>query len=140
MPLLKRAIEIDPNFAMAHARLGATFVNQRRLPDARASFARAYELRDRVSEIERFYIDAWNAEVVLGDDLKAVEAYQAWQQSYPGDFTSYNNLSILFLRLSRDDRVRWQREVSWLFNLVVFKTLKFVDASNAFSLSFICFV
>jgi len=38
--------------------------------------------------------------------------------------------------LGRDDRVRWRREVSWLFYLVVFKTLKFVDASDAFSFLF----
>ena len=35
--------------------------------------------------------------------------------------------------LGRDDRVQWRREVSWLFNFFVFKILKFVDASDAFS-------
>ena len=38
--------------------------------------------------------------------------------------------------LGRDDQVQWRREVSWLFNLVVFKTLKFVDASDVFSFLF----
>lgn len=116
VPLLKRAIEIDPNFAMAHARLGAAYVNMRRPLDARASIARAHELRDRVSEIERFYIDAWHAEVVLNDDLKAVEAYQSWQRSYPSDFTTYNNLAILFLRLSRDDEALVQAQQALRLN------------------------
>lgn len=110
VPLLRRAIEIDPNFAMAHARLGATYVNLRRALEARASIVRAHELSDRVSEIERFYIDAWHADVVLNDDLKAVEVYHAWQQSYPSDVTTYNNLAMLFLRLSRDDEALVQAQ------------------------------
>jgi len=38
--------------------------------------------------------------------------------------------------LGREERVQWQREVSWLSNFFVFKTLKFVDASDAFSFLF----
>ena len=38
-----------------------------------------------------------------------------------------------FSLLDRDDRVQWRRDVSWLSNFVIFKTLKFVDASAALS-------
>lgn len=110
VPLLKQAAEIDPNFAMAHARLGAAYANMGQRPDARAALIRAYELRGRASEIERFYIEARHAEVVLNDDLKAVEVYSAWQQRYPNDFTTYNNLAGIFLRLSRDDEALAQAQ------------------------------
>ncbi len=110
VPLLKQAAEIDPNFAMAHARLGAAYANMGQRPDARAALIRAYELRGRASEIERFYIEARHAEVVLNDDLKAVDVYSAWQQRYPNDFTTYNNLAGIFLRLSRDDEALAQAQ------------------------------
>jgi len=110
VPLLKQAAEIDPNFAMAHARLGAAYANMGQRPDARAALIRAYELRGRASEIERFYIEARHAEVVLNDDLKAVEVYSAWQHRYPNDFTTYNNLAGIFLRLSRDDEALAQAQ------------------------------
>ncbi|HXG90622.1 MAG TPA: serine/threonine-protein kinase [Vicinamibacterales bacterium] len=110
IPLLKRAAEIDPNFAMAHARLGAAYANLGRSNEAQPAIARAYELRARVSESERFYIEARYAELVLADDLKAVEVYQAWQQRYPNDWTTYNNLSIMLLRLSRDDEALVQAQ------------------------------
>jgi len=53
---------------------------------------------------------------VLNDDLKAIEAYQAWQQSYPSDFTTFNNLAILFLRLSRDDEALVQAQQALRLN------------------------
>ncbi len=84
VPLLKQAAEIDPNFAMAHARLGAAYANMNRRQEARVALIRAYELRGRASEIERFYIEARHAEIVLDDDLKAAEVYSAWEHGLRG--------------------------------------------------------
>src|SRR5262249_53098171 len=56
IPLFQRAIELDPNFAMAYARLGTTYGNLREPERAVEYFKKAFELRDRVSEPERLYI------------------------------------------------------------------------------------
>ncbi|MBA3271404.1 MAG: hypothetical protein H0T71_12925 [Acidobacteria bacterium] len=130
VPLLKRAVEIDPNFAMAHARLGAAYANLGRRQEARPAIERAHELRARVSEIERFYIDARHAELVLNDELKAVEVYQAWQQRYPNDFTTYNNLAGLFLRLSRDTEALAQAQQAMRINPDV--AFPYANLSEAF--------
>src|SRR6202008_2584386 len=54
--LLKRALEIDPNFAVAHARLGLAYSNVGEWLLGEQSTSRAYELRDRANDRERFFI------------------------------------------------------------------------------------
>ena len=56
IPFYQRAIEIDPNFAIAHARLAYCYNNTKKLQASRDESTRAYELKDRVSERERFII------------------------------------------------------------------------------------
>src|SRR5580765_3789845 len=58
IPHLKKAIDLDPNFAMAHAELGVVYFNLGRIPEGVPVLKKAYELRDRASERERFYIEA----------------------------------------------------------------------------------
>ena len=89
---LQRAVELDPNFALAWAGLGARYNNFGQHALAKASYTRAYALRNRVSERERFYIEAHYYEGATGELPKAVQAYQQWIQAYPQDFTPYGNL------------------------------------------------
>src|SRR6185503_14341604 len=56
IPLYKRAIELDPNFAIAYARLALAYNNTRQFELSREASQKAYELRDRVSERERFFV------------------------------------------------------------------------------------
>jgi len=58
IPLYKRAIELDPNFARAYASLGLAFSNLGETALAAKNLKKAFELRERVSEWERFYISA----------------------------------------------------------------------------------
>ena len=58
IPLFKRATEIDPNFALAYARMASMYYNSRQYDLAAAASQKAFELRDRVSERERLYISA----------------------------------------------------------------------------------
>jgi tetratricopeptide (TPR) repeat protein len=102
VPFLKSAVELDPKFALAHARLGAAYWNLGARGDAAIAFERAYGLRGRVSERERFYIEARYVDVALGDELRAVEVYKEWRQRYPNDFLPPNNLASLNLGLGRD--------------------------------------
>ena len=58
LPLFRRAVEVDPEFALAHGRLGTVLSNLGERPDAENAATRAYELRNKVSERERLYIEA----------------------------------------------------------------------------------
>jgi eukaryotic-like serine/threonine-protein kinase len=101
IPHFRKAVELDPNFAAAYARLGAAHRNIFEHPEAIAAFTRAYQLRERASEPERFYIEARYASVVLGDADRSIEVYKTWQQRYPNDFTTYNNLAAEYNRAGR---------------------------------------
>jgi len=83
IPFYKQAIELDPNFALAYAMLGFMYGNVGE-SDVDASYARkAYELRDRASEAERYFISAHFHIAVTGDMQKAEQFCQLWIQAYP---------------------------------------------------------
>jgi Flp pilus assembly protein TadD len=85
IPLLKRAIELDPNFAVAHANLGVSYANIGEAKLASESFQKAYELRSRVSERERFRVSAEYYTFVTGEMEKANQTYEQLVQAYPRD-------------------------------------------------------
>ena len=93
VPFFKRAVELDPNFAMAYARLAVHHGNFGELDMAQMYTQKAYDLRDRVSEHERFYISEKYHNYITGNIDKAIEVLQAWSKTYPNDFTPHNNLS-----------------------------------------------
>jgi eukaryotic-like serine/threonine-protein kinase len=90
----KRAVELDPNFAMAYARLAVFHGNNAEFGMAQQFAQKAYELRDRVSEHERFYISEKYHNYVTGDTDKVIGVLQAWAKTYPNDFIPHNNLAI----------------------------------------------
>src|SRR5215469_1949684 len=104
IPFFKRATELDPNFAMAYARLGNAYNNQGDVELASRSTTRAFELRDRVSDRERFYIDSHYYDVVTGDLVKAVQVYELWQQTYPRDVVPYSNLGVVYRELGQHEK------------------------------------
>ena len=96
LTLYRQATELDPMFALAWARRGATAWTLGLREDAIPSFRRAYELRDRVSPPEGLYITAHYHELVSGDPEKAIETYRTWKRMYPGSVVPPTNLvSIL---------------------------------------------
>jgi tetratricopeptide (TPR) repeat protein len=87
VPFFQRAVEIDPNFAIAYALLGHSY-NVAAVGDpslAAQTTTRAYALRDRASEQERFFIDFTYATEVLGNLQKARQTAGLWAQTYPRD-------------------------------------------------------
>jgi serine/threonine protein kinase/tetratricopeptide (TPR) repeat protein len=94
IPFYKRAIELDPNFAMAYARLAVAYNNQFQTEVAAQYSQKAYDLRDRVSERERFYISEKYTSYVTGDRDEAINVLKAWSQSYPNDYIPHNNLAV----------------------------------------------
>jgi eukaryotic-like serine/threonine-protein kinase len=85
VPIVKRAIEIDPQFAMAHAYLGRLYGDIGESNLARENLTQAYQLRDRVSDRERFFITANYDRVVTGNLGKAREICELWARTYPRD-------------------------------------------------------
>ncbi len=84
IPLYQHAIELDATFALAYARLGTIYGNTGESGRAIEYGTKAYELRDRVTERERFYIMAHHYEA-LRDVSKTIETYELWMKSYPRD-------------------------------------------------------
>jgi len=93
LPLLKRAVALDPNFAMAHAVLGTVYSNLGDAALAAEHTTKAYKLRDRVTEREKFYIDSSFYNMATGELEKEIEIYEQWKQAYPRDRMPYQKLA-----------------------------------------------
>jgi serine/threonine protein kinase/Flp pilus assembly protein TadD len=104
IPFYKRAVELDPNFALAYAALGATYFNLNQADLAAENATRAYELRDRVSERERYRISTTYYHAVTGELEKAIEEYQLWSKSYPREDTPHLNLGVIYQQLGQYDK------------------------------------
>ena len=83
IPFLKRAIELDPNFAVAYAWLGVWFTSIGEPSIAADYTSKAYELRDRASEPEKYFISAIYYKEVTGNLEKAEQSCKLWAQDYP---------------------------------------------------------
>lgn len=104
IPYYKLAIELDPKFAVAYAALGVSYVNLGQPSMAIEYVRKAYELRDRVSEHEKYRISAYYYHVVTGELDKGIETYELWNQSYPHDFAPYINLGIYYTWLGQYEK------------------------------------
>jgi eukaryotic-like serine/threonine-protein kinase len=89
----KRAIEVDPNFAIAHARLAYCYNNTNQFEASRAESTKAYELVDRVSEREKFIIRSSYYGGVTGQWEKQIDELEAWKRTYPRDWEPLNLLA-----------------------------------------------
>jgi tetratricopeptide (TPR) repeat protein len=101
IPFFKRAIELDPNFAMAYARLGTVYNNLGENEISETYRKKAFELRDRVSELEKLYIMAHYYNAVTGEVQKAIETYRLWKQLYPRDWAAPNNLAVIYNQMGQ---------------------------------------
>ena len=86
LPSYKRAVELDPNFARAYASMSVAYGNLGEGGLAAEYARKAYELREKVSERERFAIEANYYTYTTGELEKAAQVYELWQQTYPRDF------------------------------------------------------
>lgn len=83
IPFFERALELDPDFALAHGFLGLCHLNLGQTSQAIQNMRRAYELRDRLSEPEKYVVSAWYYLVVTGEVPKATQQLQLMAQEYP---------------------------------------------------------
>ena len=107
VPFFRRAIELDDKFALAYARLGTVYANLGQNDESKKMTTRAYELRDRVSEVERYYIEARYYSTVENDLAKALDVYKVWLGTYPNDYTALTNSALLNKQQGdRDEAIR----------------------------------
>jgi serine/threonine protein kinase/Flp pilus assembly protein TadD len=104
LPLLKRAVELDPNFARAYASLGIRYNNLGQATLAIENVRRAYELRDRVSEREKYYISCTYFTLVTGELEKAIQQYELWIRDYPRDYVAETNLGVNYFTMGQFER------------------------------------
>jgi eukaryotic-like serine/threonine-protein kinase len=100
VPLYQRAIELDPNFAMAYARLGTVYSNLGQSEMSEQNRQKAFELRDRASEHEKLYITS-HYYVDSGQLEKGITALELYKQTYPRDAIPYNNLAAVYNSLGQ---------------------------------------
>ncbi len=99
----KRAIELDPNFAMAYARLAVVYSNFGQMSVSKPYLDKAFELKDRTSEPERLYITA-HYYADNGQLEKGQAAYELFKQTYPREITPYINMGVTFYQLGEFDK------------------------------------
>ncbi len=104
VPFLQRAIELDPNFAWAYATLGTAYSNVGESRLAAENMKKAFELKDRVSEREKFYIASHYYDFGTGEMNKTIETYQLWKQTYPRDNIPCDNLSLKYCQIGQYEK------------------------------------
>ena len=104
LPFYKRAVELDPNFALAYDAMSCAYLNQHEFGRASENARKAYELRGKVSERERFYIESGYYMTATGDLEKAARNDQIWQQTYPRDDSPYVDLGFVYAHLGNWDK------------------------------------
>jgi len=104
IPYYKRAVELDPNFALAYARLATIYRNAGQEDLAAPYSAKAYELRDRISERERLYILGHYYAESTGEFDKAIQTWEQMRQTYPHESSWGSNLAFPYVALGQYDR------------------------------------
>jgi tetratricopeptide (TPR) repeat protein/predicted Ser/Thr protein kinase len=104
IPYLKRAVELDPNFAMAQATLGVAYSNLTQQDLADSFITKAFDLKERASERERLYISSHYYDIVTGDIDKAIETYEQWVQTYPRDTAPRDNLALRYNAIGQQEK------------------------------------
>ncbi len=102
VPNYQHAIEIDPNFAMAYARLGTVYANLDQTELSEQNRQKAFELRDRASEREKLYIMS-HYYADSGQLDKGITALELYRQTYPRDSIPFNNLANIYNQLGQFD-------------------------------------
>jgi len=104
LPFFKRAVELDPNYAQAYASLGQGYRNLGETQLAGQSLAKAYGLRGRTSQHQRFYIDGAYFWLATGDLEKAIQSFMEWTKTYPRDPVGHVDLSATSMEIGQYER------------------------------------
>ena len=141
LPFYKRAVDLDPNFAMAYLAMSTAYVNLNQVGRAAENVRKAYHLREKVSERERFLIEANYYYQDVGDLEKAAQVYELWQQTYPKDVSPYSSLGLISMNLGNHEKALEERREAlrreptrgdnYLYVGVAYMTLNRLDEAEA---------
>ena len=95
LPFFQRAVELDPTFATAYGFIGSSYLNLNEVGRGADYMRKAYDLREKVSERERFLIEAMYYTSVTGELEKAAQTLELSQQTYPRDALAYVNVGYV---------------------------------------------
>jgi len=112
IPLFKRALEIDPKFAKAHSHLGIFYKSVGELALSKENLAEGYELRDRASDQERFFITATYYLRATENLELAQQTLEAWVQTYPRDKQPRGFLTLLYPQLGKFEKAVEQAKIA----------------------------
>jgi len=104
IPFFKQAIELDSNFAAAYEALGISYSNLREPGLANENLQKSYDLREKVSEREKFRICAAYYLLVTGELEKAIQTYEMWAQAYPRNSEPFGNLGVDYTYLGQYEK------------------------------------
>ena len=104
LPHLKRAVELDPNFAMAWAVLGVAYNNLTDKHNSNECLQKAFDLKDRASERERFYISSHYYDTFKNDVDQSARLLEQWKQTYPRDNVVRDNLALLYSGMGQPEK------------------------------------
>ncbi|MDE3155953.1 MAG: protein kinase [Acidobacteriota bacterium] len=112
VPPLQHAVALDPDFGMAWALLGTVYGNLQNDELSTDAARRAFALRNRVTEREKFYIDSHYYQYVTGDLDKEEQTYRLWEQTYPRDVVPWVNLVSVYTNDGRYDQAMQQGQAA----------------------------
>ncbi len=125
--LLEEAVELDPEFAMAWRKLGATLGNRfEQRARTHAALTKAFEHRDRLSERERYLTMGIYYDEVTDEDDKAITAYRNLLDKDPDDSWALNNLGVVYAEM-RD----WERSEEFYVKAITVDSTSSVHFTNA---------
>ncbi len=101
LALYKRAVELDPNFALAYIGLSSLYANAGQSEVAAENAEKAFQLRDRISEKERLTAAFFYHFIVTGEVDKAIDTLTLTRQSYPRSISTFNNLSVCYGKIGQ---------------------------------------
>jgi eukaryotic-like serine/threonine-protein kinase len=109
---LKRAVELDPNYAQAYVNLGVPYLNANETGLTAQNFRKAYELRDRVTQRDRFAIESFYYIGVTGELEKGIQTFTEAAKVYPKDPSWSMDLSAVFMATGQYERSAAQAQES----------------------------
>src|SRR5206468_12810734 len=105
IPFYKRALELDPKLAVAYVALGVAYANLGQASLAAENIKKAYDLREQVSEREKYRISSMYYTYVTGELEQAIQVYELWAKSYPQDVIPPGNLGDIYAKLASTRRL-----------------------------------
>ncbi len=104
IPQFKRVVELDPNLAVAYLNLAAGYNRSEGFPWAASYMTTAFNLRERLSQRSRWFIEASYYAIATGELEKAEATYVRWVQTFPADVYAHQNLSVCLRSLGQNER------------------------------------